>query len=87
MLYINSGFKRSYMKTLLEKTGRLWDGICQDIYMSIVNILINDHILNIRYPLTIAGMTGRSIGATCVQAHTEDNELIKFKDEQRKPEM
>lgn len=64
MLYINSGFRRSYMNTLLNKTGRLWDGICQDIYMGVINIAINDHITNIRYPLTMAGMTGASVGAT-----------------------
>jgi glycosyltransferase involved in cell wall biosynthesis len=63
MLYINSGFRRRYINTLINKTGRLWDGICQDIYMGVINISINDHITNIRYPLTIAGMTGASIGA------------------------
>lgn len=83
MLYINSGFKRSYMSTLLEKTGRLWDGVCQDIYMGVVNILINEQILNVRYSLTIAGMTGSSVGATCVQAHTEDSQLLNFYGEVR----
>lgn len=62
MLYINSGFRRSYINTLLNKTGRLWDGICQDIYIGVVNVSINEHITNIRYPLTIAGMTGDSVG-------------------------
>ncbi|MHC1749830.1 MAG: glycosyltransferase family 2 protein [Cellulosilyticaceae bacterium] len=62
-LYINSGFRRSYIKTLLNKTSRLWDGICQDIYIGITNICINDYIMNIKYPLTIAGMTPSSIGS------------------------
>jgi glycosyltransferase involved in cell wall biosynthesis len=63
MLYINSGFRRSYLNTLINKTGRLWDGICQDIYIGVINMSINLHITNIRYPLAIAGMTGASIGA------------------------
>ena len=63
MLYINSCFKRSYMQTLIRKTGCLWDGICQDIYMGVVTAIINDKILNMRYPLSIAGMSRGSIGA------------------------
>lgn len=62
MLYINSGFKRDYMKVLLEKTGRMWDGTSQDVYISIVNILINSRILNLKYPLSIAGMSSSSVG-------------------------
>lgn len=64
MLYINSCFKRSYFKTLLNKTGRLWDGICQDIYMGVVTACIHPKIFNISYPLTIAGMSNGSVGAT-----------------------
>lgn len=64
LLYINSGFRRSYFKTLLDKTGRLWDGHSQDIYMGIINACINSEILRIVYPLTIAGMSGHSIGWT-----------------------
>ena len=62
-LYLNSGCRRDYLKSILAKTGRLFDGICQDIYMGVVNAVINDKILNIRYPLTIAGMSGGSMGA------------------------
>lgn len=62
-LYLNSGCRRDYLKSILAKTGRLFDGICQDIYMGVVNAAINDKILNIRYPLTIAGMSGGSMGA------------------------
>ncbi|WP_026888272.1 glycosyltransferase family 2 protein [Clostridium beijerinckii] len=74
MLYINSGFRRSYMNTLLNKTGRLLDGICQDIYIGVVNISINNHIANIKYPLTIAGMTGASVGAQSNIGATSVNE-------------
>lgn len=71
LLYINSGFRRSYLNTLLNKTGRLWDGICQDLYIGVINISINDHITNIKYPLTIAGMTGASVGAQSNSAATK----------------
>ena len=62
LLYINSGFRRRYMNNLLKKTGRLWDGQSQDIYMGLVNALIYPSTLFINYPLTIAGMSGHSIG-------------------------
>jgi len=62
LLYINSGFRRSYMKTLLKRTGKLWDGINQDIYTGIVNCCINEHVLQIIYPITIAGMSSGSAG-------------------------
>lgn len=62
LLYINSGFRRSYFKTLISKSGRMWDGHSQDIYMGILNVCINQEIVWIEYPLTIAGMSGHSIG-------------------------
>lgn len=64
LLYINSGFRRTYMRTLLEKTGRLWDGPCQDIFMGIVNSVINEKISFVSLPLTLAGMAHNSTGAT-----------------------
>lgn len=70
MLYISSCFKRSYFDTLLEKTGRLWDGTCQDIYMGITTASINERILNMRYPLSIAGMSDSSIGANANRRKT-----------------
>lgn len=62
LLYISSGFRRRYMKTLLNKTGRLWDGPCQDIFMGIINSVINEKICRINYPLSIAGMASHSTG-------------------------
>lgn len=67
MLYINSGFKRSFMQTLLKDTGRLWDGICQDIYMGTIVSVIKERILYLAYPLAIAGMSSSSIGALSTQ--------------------
>ena len=77
MLYINSCFKRTYFNTLLEKTGRLWDGICQDIYMGVITASIHNQILNLTYPLSIAGMSNASIGAKSKQATVTNEELQK----------
>ncbi|MEA4962854.1 glycosyltransferase family 2 protein [Lutispora sp.] len=78
LLYINSGFRRSYFQTLLYKTGRLWDGNAQDIYMGIVNLSINNSFPAIRYPLTIAGMSSASIGAQSQKTITSDAELTQL---------
>ena len=66
LLYINSGFRRDYLKTILQKTGRLLDGPAQDAYMAAVSLLLNDHVVHIQCPLCVAGMSGRSIGAGTV---------------------
>lgn len=63
MLYINSCFKRTFFQTLLKETGRMWDGICQDLYMGTVISVIKEKIVYINYPLAIAGMSENSIGA------------------------
>ncbi|MCX7714596.1 MAG: glycosyltransferase [Clostridia bacterium] len=75
MLYINSGFRRSYFKTLLNKTGRLWDGVCQDIYIGIINISINKDFPFIKHPITIAGMTNSSVGLTSNEKSADDKEV------------
>ncbi len=62
LLYINSGFRREYMKELLSRTGRLWDGCSQDVSIGVINAVINKTILNIDYPITIAGMSNGSMG-------------------------
>lgn len=62
MLYINSGFRRGYLKTLLRRTGKLLDGISQDMPMAIISCCIQEHILKITYPITIAGMSSGSVG-------------------------
>lgn len=79
-LYLNSGFRRSYFKTLLLHTGRLWDGCNQDIYMGIISAAINDKILNIEYPLTIAGMSNNSLGYVVSKPINKDVESEKDAD-------
>lgn len=83
-LYLNSGCRRDYLKTILGKTGRLFDGICQDIYMGVVNAAINDKILNIRYPLTIAGMSGGSMGAKANMIYELKEEEAAFLNDLKK---
>ncbi len=83
-LYLNSGCRRSYLQTILEKTGRLFDGICQDIYMGIVNAAINEKILNIQYPLTIAGMAGGSMGAKANMVYEPDQTETEFLNDLKK---
>ena len=62
MLYINSGYRKRYLNKLLNKTGRLWDGICQDIYMGVINAGINEEILNLEYPLAMVALSSSSVG-------------------------
>lgn len=83
-LYLNSGCKRDYLKTILSKTGRLFDGICQDIYMGIVNVSINKKILNICYPLAIAGMAGESMGARANRVYALKEEEKEFLNDLKK---
>lgn len=83
-LYLNSGCKREYLKTILKKSGRLFDGICQDLYMGVVNAAINDQILNIHYPLVIAGMSNGSIGAKANFSHTLKDGEITFLNEMKR---
>lgn len=84
LLYINSCFKRDYIRDLLEKTGRLWDGVCQDIYMGVVNCIINKRILNVEYPLAIAGMSNSSVGARANKGIVSDTEYSKYSKQARK---
>lgn len=83
MLYINSCFKRSYFYDLMEKTGRLWDGICQDIYMGVVTACIHSRILNLKYPLSIAGMSSGSVGARSNTGEKTNEEFEKMMREVR----
>ena len=63
LFYINSGFRRSYLKTLFAETGRVLDGMSQDTYMGTANFFLRSHFVQIKAPLTIAGMSGHSVGA------------------------
>lgn len=79
-MYVNSGFRRSYFKTLLDKTGRLWDGCNQDLYMGIISAAICPKILNIEFPLTITGISSNSLGYVMSTQGTENRLSDKEKD-------
>lgn len=75
-LYINSGFKREYMKIMYEKTGSILNGSAQDIYTGLLNCAINDKILYMDYLITIAGMSSSSVGVisnNTVKNYSEEN--------------
>ena len=78
MLYINSCFNRNYMYKLLYMTGSLWDGICQDIYMGVITVATHEKILNMRYPLSIAGMSKGSVGASSGKSKETNEEYYKM---------
>jgi hypothetical protein len=79
MLYINSGFRRRYINKLFECTGRLWDGGSQDIYIGVVNLIINETIPYVQVPITIAGMSVSSIGAEVSNGNNPNKECISNK--------
>lgn len=64
LCYINSGFRKSYIETVIQRTGRFLDGPCHDIYMGILNVCLYPNICKVNYLLTIAGMARKSTGAT-----------------------
>lgn len=77
LLYINSAFQRDYIKIIYEATGRLWDGASQDVYMGVISVGLHDKILNIKYPLSIAGMSSASVGARQqIQLKEQDYEKL-----------
>lgn len=79
LLYINSCFKREFLKDILEETGELIDGNSQDIYTGLMTIALNQRILNISVALTIAGMSSASVGSNSDKAKD-----IKAVEEQKK---
>lgn len=75
-LYINSGFKRAYLLDVYRETGRLWDGYTQDMYITLVNLLINKTVIVVEVPLTIAGMSDSSLGAKSIRSVKDNKEFI-----------
>ena len=76
LYYINTAFRRKYLKDILDKTGKILDGYTQDINMAIKGLALNDNFLFLKYPLTIAGMADQSLGANMAIAAKNNVELI-----------
>lgn len=68
-LYLNSGFRRRYLRKMYRKTGRIYDGRINDISIGIINICINDAITYLVYPITVAGNSSYSIGRAATRVH------------------
>ncbi len=77
--YLNSCYKKSYLREILARTGRLRNGLCHDIYMGVVTTLMKKKVLTIHYPLTIAAQSGISLGAR--SNFVFDNDLKTQKNE------
>ena len=78
LLYINSGFKRQYILKMLESMSSVYNGTTQDIYMGIVNLILNKQYLYIQYPITIAGMSDQSLGAQSKLKQATEKELKQY---------
>lgn len=66
LLYLNSGFKRSYLLEMLERTGAILDGHSQDVYTGIVNLVLNENYYYIKKPITMAAISDQSSGANSI---------------------
>ncbi len=83
LCYINSGFRRRYLDTIISKTGKFLDGHSQDIYMGLINCALNDRILHIKHPITIAGMSLQSVGIQGTKVLKSSDELMVYKKKNR----
>ncbi|WP_134683501.1 glycosyltransferase [Brevibacillus migulae] len=83
MFYINSGFRRNYIHKVIEKTGKFVDGDSQDIYMGLMNYAINDRLLYIQHPITIAGMSSHSAGIQTTKMLQSSDEEMEYQKKNR----
>ncbi|OPH54545.1 hypothetical protein BC351_31700 [Paenibacillus ferrarius] len=79
MFYINSGFRRNYIHKIIEKTGKFLDGDSQDIYMGLINYALNDRLLYIMHPITIAGMSSHSAGIQTTKMLQSSDAVMEYK--------
>ncbi|MEK3704948.1 glycosyltransferase family A protein [Paenibacillus sp. FSL R7-0198] len=80
MGYINSGFRRSYIHKIIEKTGKFLDGDSQDIYMGLINYALNERVLYIKHPITIAGMSSHSAGIQTSKMLKSSDAIREYKE-------
>ena len=77
LCYINSGMKRQYMLTMLEKTGAILDGHSQDLYTGIVNLALNQNYYHLKFPIVMAALSGYSSGVESAIGTVDDSILQK----------
>lgn len=75
--YLNSCYKKSYLKEVLAKSGRLWDGTNQDVYMGITTAALHRKALALCYPMVLAAQSRISMGATSNYIFNTDLRLSK----------
>lgn len=75
--YINSGFKKKFMQELLVSIGQLWNGSNQDLATSAIILLNNRFCYHLDIPLTIAGMSGHSLGALTNSVDNYFDDLVQ----------
>lgn len=75
--YINSCYKKSFLREVLTETGRLHNGLCQDIYMGVVASVLKKTVLEIKYPIVVAAQSGISLGAKSNFQFDDDLEIQK----------
>jgi len=73
-MYVNSGFRKQFIKQLLEQTGRFLDGCNQDLNMGIVAAASFPKVLNIDFPLTLVGISSNSLGYVNSLRQNNDNQ-------------
>jgi glycosyltransferase involved in cell wall biosynthesis len=83
MFYINSGFRRNYIHKIIEKTGKFLDGDSQDIYTGLINYALNDRLLYIKHPITIAGMSSHSVGIQTTKMLQSSDAIMEYKKKNR----
>lgn len=81
LLYLNSGMKKDYLYTMLEKTDAILDGHSQDLYTGIVNLALNEYYYYLKKPVTIAALSSHSSGATSVIGNVS-NEIVDTRREE-----
>ena len=79
VLYTNSGFKKRYIHTLLQKTGRILDALAPDVYAGYVNLALCKEVPLMNIPIAIGGIASRSSGLKNIAGNNElENTFEEF---------
>ena len=72
-MFYNSAINKKVVATLKEKTGRVFNSACPDIYSGYAFAYLQDNYISVGYPLSINGVSSKSNGA----AHDSADESVK----------
>lgn len=62
MMYLASCVSREHIRKIIEVSGKLHDGVSQDIYTGLVNLFMEDKITYLNIPLVIVGSSDIGVG-------------------------